>query len=185
MILSPDDHRSLQAIDGELATCEPHLAAMFKIFSRLNAEEAPPPSEDQIAAMPRADAPADPAPRGWRQWRQGGRARRRSRAARARLSAGAPARAQARSPRPGGRPGGAGGAPGTRRGLWRPVAAIGVPAVLLVTVLIVMFVTLTSSIKCRPAPATSGSGSAAPSAAPVIPGSASVAGCRLPMRTRG
>jgi hypothetical protein len=65
------------------------------------------------------------------------------------------------------------------------VAAIGVPAVLLVTVLIVMFVTLTSSIKCRPAPATSGSGSAAPSAAPVIPGSASVARCRLPMRTRG
>ena len=42
MILSPDDHRSLQAIDGELATCEPHLAAMFRIFSRLNAEEAPP-----------------------------------------------------------------------------------------------------------------------------------------------
>ena len=187
MILSPDDHRSLQAIDGELATCEPHLAAMFKIFSRLNAEEAPPPLEDQIVAVPPpAATPAEPAPRGWRQWRQGGRERRRSRsrAAGARLSAGS----GAGSPRPGsrpGRPGGAGGAPGTRLGLWRPVAAIGVPAVLLVTVLIVMFVTLTSSIKCRPAPATSGSRSAAPAAAPVMPGSASVAACAQSMKTRG
>ena len=64
MILSPDDHRSLQAIDGELATCEPHLAAMFRIFTRLNAEEAPPPSEDVIVAVPPpAAAPAEPGPR--------------------------------------------------------------------------------------------------------------------------
>jgi hypothetical protein len=186
MILSPDDHRSLQAIDGELATCEPHLAAMFKIFSRLNAEEAPPPTEDQIVAVPPpAPAAAEPAPRGWQRWRQDGRGRRaRARAAQARLSA----RSRAGSPRPGsrpGRPGGVRGAPGTRLGLWRPVAAIGVPAVLLVTVLIVMFVTLTSSIKCRPAPASSGARSAAPTAAPVMPGSASVAACEQSVKTRG
>jgi hypothetical protein len=168
MILSPDDHRSLQAIDGELATCEPHLAAMLRIFSRLNAEEAPPPSEDLIVAVPPPAAPADPAPRrGWRG--------RRPRAAGARL--GARARTSAR-PRPGGRPGRPGRA---RRGLWRPVAAIAVPAVLLVTVLIVMFVTLTSSIKCRPAPATSGT--AARSSAPLLPGNASLAACQQSTKT--
>jgi len=60
MILTPDDHRSLQALDGKLAACEPHLAAMFTIFSRLNAEEPPPPSEDLIvAARPAAPVPAE------------------------------------------------------------------------------------------------------------------------------
>jgi hypothetical protein len=184
MILSPDDHRSLQAIDGELATCEPHLAAMFRIFTRLNAEEAPPPSEDVIVAVPPpAAAPADPGPRrGWRG--------RRPRAARARPSS------RARTTRgsgPGGRPGpgGRAGRPGSAgsvrgpgrapRGRWRPVAAIAVPAALLVTVLIVMFATLTSTIKCRPAPATSGT--AARSAAPLMPGNASLAACRQSART--
>ena len=61
------------------------------------------------------------------------------------------------------------------------MAAIGVPAVLLVTVLIVMIVTLTSSIKCRPTPATSGS--AARSAAPLLPGGANVAGCQTSTKT--
>ncbi|HMH90385.1 MAG TPA: hypothetical protein VK586_04795 [Streptosporangiaceae bacterium] len=122
MILSPDDHRSLQAIDGELATCEPHLAGMFRIFGRLNSEEAPPPSEDLIVAVP----PADPTPRrGWRGW--------------------------------------------------RPAAAIVVPAVLLVTVLTVVF-TLTSSFKCRPAPAASLT--AARSSTLVLPGTARPAVCR-------
>jgi len=195
MILSPDDHRSLQAIDGELATCEPHLAAMFRIFSRLNAEEAPPPSEDVIAAVPppaAAPAPAGPG-RGWLGWRG-----RRARSARARLSS----RGRTRSAGPGGPPGRTGrtdrtgrldaaGRPGragqagragrARRGLWRPVAAIAVPAALLVTVLIVMFVTLTSTIKCRPAPATSGT--TARSAAPVLPGNASLAACRQSTKT--
>jgi hypothetical protein len=171
MILSPDDHRSLQAIDGELATCEPHLAAMFRIFSRLTADEAPPPSEDLIVAVPSpAAAPADPGPRrGWRGWR----GRRRSQAARARLSA----RGRARSTGRGGRP----GPGGARRGLWRPVAAVAVPAVLLVTVLVVMVVTLTSSIKCRPAPA--GAGTAARTAAPVMPGNGSLVACQQPTKT--
>ena len=165
MILSPDDHRSLQAIDGELATCEPHLAAMLRIFSRLNAEEDPPPSEDLIVAMPPpAAAPATPGPRrGWRGRRQS----RAPRAPRARLSA--QARAGART-RPGDRPGRA------RRGLWRPVAAIAVPVALLATLLILMIVTLTSSIKCRPA--STASGSAARSSAPLLPGNAGVAGCQ-------
>jgi hypothetical protein len=159
MILSPDDHRSLQAIDGELATCEPHLAAMFRIFTRLNADEAPPPSEDVIVAVPPPAPPAEPKPRrGWR-------GRPRSQAAQARLSD----QARTRSRRqPGSRPSRG------RRGLWRPVAAITVPAVLLVTVLIVMFVTLTSSIKCRPASATS----AARTSAPLIPGNGTLSSCR-------
>jgi hypothetical protein len=49
------------------------------------------------------------------------------------------------------------------------------------TVLIVMFVTLTSSIKCRPAPATSGT--AARSAAPLVPGSPGLPGCSQATRT--
>jgi hypothetical protein len=174
MILSPDDHRSLQAIDGELATCEPHLAAMFRIFSRLNADEAPPPSEDLIVAVPSpAAAPAAPGSRrGWR-----GRGRRRSQAARAWLRA--QGRTRSAGPgvrsRTGGRPGSA------RRGLWRPVAAIGVPAVLLVTVLVVMVVTLTSSMKCRPAPASSGT--TARTSAPVMPGNGSLAACQQSTKT--
>jgi hypothetical protein len=136
MILSPDDHRSLQAIDGELATCEPHLAAMFRIFSRLNAEEDPPPSEDLIIALPSpAGAPADAKPR------PGCRG---PRGARARLSA----RVRAGSG-PGGRAGRA------RAGRWRPVAAIAVPAVLLVTVVMMIIFGPASSLKCRPAPAAS------------------------------
>jgi hypothetical protein len=163
MILSPDDHRSLQAIDGELATCEPHLAAMFRIFSRLNVDEAPPPSEDLIVAVPPPWAgSADPkSGRGWR-------GRRRSRAARARLGA----RAQAGS-RPGSRPGRRAG--DGRRRTWRPVAAIAVPAVLLVTVLMVVFFGLTSGLKCRPA--TAGARTAARSSALVVPGGAGPAGC--------
>jgi hypothetical protein len=161
MILSPDDHRSLQAIDGELATCEPHLAAMFRIFSRLNAEEAPPPSEELIVAMPPSAAgPADPKPRrGWR-------GRQRSRTARARLSAGPGAE-------PGSEPGRRAG--DGRRRAWRPVAVIAVPAVLLVTVLMVMFFGLTSGLKCRPAPAAGRT--AARSSALVAPGGTSLGGC--------
>jgi hypothetical protein len=166
MILSPDDHRSLQAIDGELATCEPHLAAMFAIFSRLNADEAPPPSEDLIvAASPPAADQADTKPR------QGWRGRRRSQAARARLSA----QARARS-RPGAR--GRAGQRGQRRGprgAWRPVAAIAVPALLLVTVLMVVYFGLTAGLKCRPAPA--GGPAAARSSAQLTAGGTGRAGC--------
>jgi hypothetical protein len=186
MILSPDDHRSLQAIDGALATCEPHLAAMFRIFSRLNADEPPPPSEDLIVAvLPPASALAGTAPkRGIRGWR-------RSRAAQARLSA----RARAGS-RPGGRagdprrakdprragdpsraedPSRAGGSRLARRGLWRPVLAISVPAVLLVTMLMVLFFTLTAGIKCRPAPGTDKTSA---HSALVVAGGASLASCQ-------
>jgi hypothetical protein len=180
MILSPDDHRSLQAIDGALATCEPHLAAMFRIFSRLNADEPPPPSEDLIVAVPPpASALADAAPkRGLRGWR-------RSRAAQARLSARARAGSRpggrARGPRRAGDPGGAedGQRPGSprlaRRGLWRPVLAITLPAVLLVTMLIVLFFTLTAGIKCQPAP---GADKTSAHSALVVAGGASLASCQ-------
>src|ERR1700677_2379868 len=104
MILTPDDHRSLQALEGKLAAGEPHLAAMFTIFSRLNAEEPPPPSEDLIvAARPAAPVPAE----NLKQKRRGG-ARQRARAARART---ARARLAAR--------------PGDRG--WKSMAAIAIP----------------------------------------------------------
>jgi hypothetical protein len=180
MILSPDDHRSLQAIDGALATCEPHLAAMFRIFSRLNADEPPPPSEDLIVAVPPpASALADATPkRGLRGWR-------RSRSAQARLSARARAGSRpggrARGPRRAGDPEGAGDAqrPGSprpaRHGVWRPVLAITVPAVLLVTMLIVLFFTLTTGIKCQPAP---GADKTSAHSALVVAGGASLASCQ-------
>jgi hypothetical protein len=166
MILSPDDHRSLQAIDGELATCEPHLAAMFRIFTRLNADEPAPPSEDLIMAIPRPPAePAGPSRRGWR-------GRRRSRTAQARLSARARAGSRPRSRR-GGR---AGQVRLSRRGMWRPVAAITLPAVLLVTMLMVLFFTLSGGMRCRPAPGTSGRTTA--QSAVVAAGGAALASCQ-------
>jgi hypothetical protein len=153
MILTPDDHRSLQALDGKLAACEPHLAAMFTIFSRLNAEEAPPPSEDLIvAALPAAPVPAENV----KQKRRGG-GRRRARTARART---ARARLAAR-PRDRG---------------WKPVAAIAIPVLLLVTVIMVMFFGLSSAIKCSPQTTAARTGSS--STALTVPGGASLAGCQ-------
>jgi hypothetical protein len=169
MILSPDDHRSLQAIDGKLAAGEPHLAAMFKIFSKLNAEEPPPPTEDLIVARPPVvTQPADQPSRrdGWR-----GRRQARAQAARARA-----ARARA-----GSRPGaGAARRPGTAalsgaRGVWGPVAAIAVPMVLLVTLIVVVFFGLASTVKCQ-APAASQASSAKTALA--VPGAASLAACQ-------
>jgi hypothetical protein len=161
MILSPDDHRSLQAIDGKLAAGEPHLAAMFKIFSKLNAEEPPPPTEDLIVARPPAvTQPADQPSRrnGWR-----GRRQARARAARSRPGAAAARR----------RPGTAGlrGA----RGVWGPVAAIAVPMVLLVTLIVVVFFGLASTVKCQ-TPAASQASSAKTALA--VPGAASLAACQ-------
>jgi hypothetical protein len=183
MIPSPDDHRSLQAIDDALETCEPHLAAMFRIFSRLNADEPPPPSEDLIVAVPPpAGALADAAPkRGLRGWR-------RSQAAQARLSARARAGSRpagrAGNPRRAGAPrragdarraGSAGGRRLARRGLWRPVLAISVPAVLLVTMLMVLFFTLAAGMKCRPAP---GAEKTTARSALVVAGGAGLASCQ-------
>jgi hypothetical protein len=164
MILSPDDHRSLQAIDGTLAAGEPHLAAMFKIFSKLNAEEPPPPTEDLIVARPPVvtQAPDQPSRRnGWR-----GRRQARARAARARA---------------GSRPdAGAARRPGTAalsgaRGVWGPVAAIAVPMVLLVTLIVVVFFGLASTVKCQ-TPAASQRSSAKTALA--VPGAASLAACQ-------
>jgi hypothetical protein len=153
MILTPDDHRSLQALDGKLAACEPHLAAMFTIFSRLNAEEPPPPSEDLIvAARPAAAVPAESV----KQKRRGG-ARQRARTARART---ARARLAAR-PR--------------ERG-WKSMAAIAIPVLLLVTVIVVMFFGLSSATKCSPETTSARTGSS--STALTVPGGASLAGCQ-------
>jgi hypothetical protein len=152
MILTPDDHRSLQALDGKLAACEPHLAAMFTIFSRLNAEEPPPPSEDLIVAARPAAVPAESV----KQKRRGG-ARQRARTARART---ARARLAAR-PR--------------ERG-WKSMAAIAIPVLLLVTVIVVMFFGLSSAMKCSPGTTSARTGSS--STALTVPGGASLAGCQ-------
>jgi hypothetical protein len=153
MILTPDDHRSLQALDGKLAACEPHLAAMFTIFSRLNAEEPPPPSEDLIvAALPAAPAP----PENVKQKRRGG-GRQRGRTARART---ARARLAAR-PRDRG---------------WKSMAAIVIPVLLLATVIMVMFFGLSSATKCSPETTSARTGSS--STALTVPGGASLAGCQ-------
>jgi hypothetical protein len=152
MILTPDDHRSLQALDGKLAACEPHLAAMFTIFSRLNAEEPPPPSEDLIvAARPAAPGPAENV----KQKRRGG-SRRRAQTARART---ARARLAAR-PRDRG---------------WKSMAAIAIPVLLLVTVIVAMSFGLSSAMKCSPQTSTARTGS--PTTALAVPGGASLAGC--------
>ena len=156
MILTPDDHRSLQALDGKLAACEPHLAAMFTIFSRLNAEEPPPPSEDLIvAARPAAPVPAENV----KQRRRGGGRRAAARADGGRGRRTARARLAAR-PRDRG---------------WRPVAAIAIPVLLLVTVIMVMFFGLSPTLKCSPETASARTGSS--STALTVPGGASLAGC--------
>jgi hypothetical protein len=154
MIMTPDDHRSLQAMDAELAACEPHLAAMFTIFTRLNADEAPPPPEDSIVATPPAAMRAEGAQRR----RRGaglGRSRprpRTARTARARLAA--------------------------RRsdGGWRPTAVIAIPVLLLVTVIVVLFFGLASAVKCNPG--TTSSRTASARTALVVPGGASLAACQ-------
>lgn len=56
MILSPGEQRSLRHISGSIAEGEPHLAGMFRIFARLHADDAAPPVEDLIVAIPRARA---------------------------------------------------------------------------------------------------------------------------------
>jgi hypothetical protein len=158
MILTPDDHRSLQALDGKLAACEPHLAAMFTIFSRLNAEEPPPPSEDLIvAARPAAPVPAE----NLKQKRRGG-ARQRARTARARAARARTARARLAA-----RPGDRG---------WKSMAAIAIPVLLLVTVIMVMFFGLSSATKCSPETTSARTGSS--STALTVPGGASLAGCQ-------
>lgn len=67
----PDEHSALELIAARLRAAEPHLAAMFSIFTRLTAEEGSPPDEDWIgparqagrrrrAAGPSSAAPAEP-----------------------------------------------------------------------------------------------------------------------------
>jgi hypothetical protein len=131
MILSPDEERSLQVIDQELAEGTPHLAGMLRIFTRLHAHDAAPPDEDAVAAMPLTPPP--PGPPAWRRWR----ARR------------------AAEPWSGSTMGIARTTPGarlSRQGLLKPLAAIAVPAVVLVTLVLVMVFGLSSSIRCRHAP---------------------------------
>jgi hypothetical protein len=167
MILTPDDHRSLQVLDGKLAAGEPHLAAMFTIFSRLNAEEPPPPSEDLIvAALPAAPAP----PESMKPKRHGGRWRR---AQLARSQTPQPRTGQPQTPRPRterARPAAWRGDRG-----WKPLAAVAIPVLLLVTVIVVMFVGLASAMKCSPATTSARSGSSTTTL--TVPGAAGPAGC--------
>jgi hypothetical protein len=54
---SSDEHRALELIAARLRAAEPHLAAMFGIFSRLTAPEGDPPDEDLIS-LPGGAGPA-------------------------------------------------------------------------------------------------------------------------------
>jgi hypothetical protein len=48
MILHPDEQNALDDIDRTLGAGEPHLAAMFTIFTRLAAGDGVPPEEDWV-----------------------------------------------------------------------------------------------------------------------------------------
>jgi hypothetical protein len=47
----PDEHHALEQIAALLRAAEPHLAAMFSIFTRLTAHEGPPPDEDRVGPV--------------------------------------------------------------------------------------------------------------------------------------
>jgi hypothetical protein len=49
----PDEHHALEQIAALLRAAEPHLAAMFSIFTRLTAHEGPPPDEDRVGPVRR------------------------------------------------------------------------------------------------------------------------------------
>jgi hypothetical protein len=49
----PDEHHALEQIATLLRAAEPHLAAMFSIFTRLTAHEGPPPDEDRVGPVHR------------------------------------------------------------------------------------------------------------------------------------
>jgi hypothetical protein len=49
----PDEHHALEQIAALLRAAEPHLAAMFSIFTRLTAHEGPPPDEDRVGPVHR------------------------------------------------------------------------------------------------------------------------------------
>jgi hypothetical protein len=49
----PDEHHALEQIAALLRAAEPHLAAMFSIFTRLTAHEGPPPDEDRFGPVRR------------------------------------------------------------------------------------------------------------------------------------
>jgi hypothetical protein len=131
MILSPDEERSLQVINQELAEGAPHLAGMLRIFTRLHAHDAAPPAEDAVAAMPLAPPLQGPSAR--RRWR-----------ARRTAKPWSGSTMRAAQVRPGVRL--------SRQGLLKPLAAVAVPAVVLVTLVLVMVFGLSSSIRCRHAP---------------------------------
>jgi hypothetical protein len=53
MKVHPDEHHALEQIAALLRAAEPHLAAMFSIFTRLTAHEGPPPDEDRVGPVRR------------------------------------------------------------------------------------------------------------------------------------
>lgn len=141
MILSPEEERSLQIIDHELAAIAPHLAGMLRIFTRLHAHDAAPPAEDAVAAIPPCPAPVPARP-----------SRRRRRARRgaeswpgATMRGGQATRGAGRATR---------GMRLSRQRALKPLAAIAVPAVLLMTLVLVVVFGLGSSIRCRPVAAS-------------------------------
>lgn len=52
MSLRPDEQQALGQIEQTLRVCDPKLAAMLSIFTRLTAQEELPPQEDPLTVPP-------------------------------------------------------------------------------------------------------------------------------------
>jgi hypothetical protein len=150
MILSPDEERSLQVIDHELAAVSPHLAGMLRIFSRLHAHDPAPPVEDAVVAIQPSPVPAPARPS--RRWRR--RARRQAESWPGATMRRGPARRRAARQGAARRGIRRRGMRVSRQGVLKPLAAIAVPTVVLATLALVVVFGLGSSIRCRPVAAS-------------------------------
>jgi hypothetical protein len=50
MYLLPDDRKMLDSIDSDLCATERRLASIFRIFTRLTADDGQPPDEDLVVS---------------------------------------------------------------------------------------------------------------------------------------
>ncbi|MEP7024531.1 MAG: hypothetical protein ABJB47_12175 [Actinomycetota bacterium] len=148
MTLHPDEQSALDLMDTTLGAGEPHLAAMFTIFTRLTAGEGMPPDEDRIPAV----LPPGPPPKS----RRRPLGRRRATGGGRPVGRGLPTGRR----RPMGRRRPVGRTTAGRR-LSRPLRIILVPAALLLVLALIVVASLAGTARCavgrsaRSAPATS------------------------------
>lgn len=50
MYLLPEERKILDSIDSDLCAAEPRLASIFRIFTRLTADDGQPPDEDLVVS---------------------------------------------------------------------------------------------------------------------------------------